>query len=260
MLSMCYTIRPDRCLVLPVRGQLIPPLIFLFNPSQERGFEMAKNRNWLPLAAILAALGGTGVGSAQAATCTVADPGNNFNPDASLTDSTLCGPGNLDPNDNSTNIDDVIPGSEDWGLVAKEDFGGGSSGVLGFVVDISSSDGGKTGTWSIELGSNSLATYDLALVMKDGSVDKTLTTWFWFIIDESAVNMDGCGTFDLCGTWSMYGEGGNQKAISHMDLFVTTTTGGPPPQEIPEPGALALMGVGLAGMWASGRRKRQGGK
>jgi PEP-CTERM motif len=41
------------------------------------------------------------------------------------------------------------------------------------------------------------------------------------------------------------------------ELILDVTTGGTPPPSVPEPASLALLGVGLTGMWAAGARARR---
>jgi PEP-CTERM motif len=65
---------------------------------------------------------------------------------------------------------------------------------------------------------------------------------------------DSTGLPVTTGTWfTPLNNGGNQTGLSHIDFYDTTGTPVPPSQ-VPAPGALVLLGTGLVGMAAAGRK------
>jgi hypothetical protein len=80
------------------------------------------------------------------------------------------------------------------------------------------------------------------LIVKDGTADP-----IWYIFDIST--WDGKETINLSGFWPDCGSPPTCKngAISHVDIVGK-------PQKIPEPGTLALLGIGLFGMGLARRR------
>lgn len=60
---------------------------------------------------------------------------------------------------------------------------------------------------------------------------------------------------DIMGTWELAGTGARLNGLSNLYLL-GVNDGSPPPNEIPEPTTLALVGLGLLGAGAA-RRRRQ---
>jgi hypothetical protein len=135
-------------------------------------------------------------------------------------------------------------------IIIKFNFNDGVPGAVeinsGLFPSISGSEfdldfdtpGGQTGMWTYTPGAG----------------DPGIT--FWVAKGGPSFNLftDSTGLPVTTGTWfTPLNNGGNQTGLSHIDFYDTTGTPVPPSQ-VPAPGALVLLGTGLVGMAAAGRK------
>lgn len=196
------------------------------------------------LAAILVGvvIGGVGlVNSVQAATCIAVSPFTN--PDATLTNSGPCGPGlTNDANDSQADVR-TATGDNAWTLV-------GSVGAPLFLTFT----GTQGGSWFI--AASAPDDTDFLIVIKDGAAPGGAgdsISWVWFDVDTSIPCANTA--FDYCGTWTMYGDGGTLKDISHMSLYSQPGDDRNGVVPVPEPATLGLLGAALLAFTLSRRRR-----
>ena len=167
------------------------------------------------------------------------------NPDANdieciVNGDTVNGQGTQNPNDDVWN-NGCVP-SGDFDELYKENVGDGFD--TGPYSDdyVTTFTGGDPNGFDIVFGegSNSIdcSVEGCYLLVKDGN-----NSPIWYLFDISTWN----GTETITGTGFWTGNGG----ISHVSIF-----GGEGTTDMPEPGTLALLGLGLFGMGVMRRRRR----
>ena len=137
-------------------------------------------------------------------------------------------------------------GFNDWLYAGKQNIGGVlEDGTEDIGLSITGD--GQSGTWSISMGA--FLTYsDIMFIFKDGAntdltgflLNGSYTSGGWdtpFVNPPFDVNAD--------------------RDVSHITAYVREGGGGTPPGQIPEPGVLGLLGIGLVGFGASVFRRRR---
>lgn len=201
-------------------------------------------------------------GGASAAICTATYTATTPDPAATLTNATSCGAGTLDANDNDARVRAAEPSAALWTQIDKDE--GAGSGATGVLRSTGTNPAGSSGSWGIDTAATAFNSF--LIVIKDGNAGSPtapVPTWYWFVIDKAA----GCtigsfsGSLTYCGTWTMYGEAGKIKDISHLSLYGATvaSSSGTPGTATPAPGSvsMALLGLALLGGSFVVRRRRE---
>ena len=119
---------------------------------------------------------------------------------------------------------------------------GSALDLVGIGPGVHSQDG-STGTFTIS--SNLWDSWsDIAIGFKFGTGNQPNS---WFVFQLNPLTTSGDWEFT-----NMFGKGGG---LSHIQLYGANAVN--PPTSVPEPGTLALLGIGMLGVGIARRRKRQ---
>lgn len=172
---------------------------------------------------------------------------------------------NSQENINTFDGGSLLFGGTNWGGELKDDGAPGTlNNVLGFNWTLSAGgdpNGGTSGIWTLTLtdaNTNDLITLPIFvdfLVVLKGS-----TSWAGYLFDDQQITKtSNQGTFQIVFYTTPGGNGQPQiPGLSHMSLYLREGSGDDlPPERIPEPSAVALLGVGLLGMGMARKGRRQ---
>lgn len=212
----------------------------------------------------LTALGATllvlGAGAANAAPCSVADvtfsstyPAGQQNADACS--NALDGVGNT-PNVAALNAL-WGPGFVEGVTLGDAGDGSATGGTVlgGFQFTLSNITATQDGEYLLSIQDMNGASepnlpfyLDFVLYLKGGNADTAA-----YLFDDTLVDAQGGGIWNV----TFLNNGGQVPALSNISVWVKEGTGPNPPEEIPEPGSIALLGLGLLGLLGAGRIRRR---
>lgn len=134
-----------------------------------------------------------------------------------------------------------------WGILTKSDSAAQTYLTIKFTLTAANTpDGGWTLAWEdTDTGTPLNYTFQLDLAFSL----KASTSYALYYFDDVNFGSNGntSGTYHV--SWKGNENAGANAGLSHLSLFARAASSDlpPPPQEIPEPSLLALLGVGLLG-------------
>jgi hypothetical protein len=146
------------------------------------------------------------------------------------------------------NINDLGWGTYSASNYLKDDQGGSvTQDFLGLRWTLAANNGSNNSVYTLTVQDLNLGaspnlpfTVDIVAFLKAG------TPGAFYFFDDAVIDTSNGGTFQIVWT----NNGGQNPGLSGLSLFV----GQSPVETVPEPGSLALLGIGLLGLAGFGRR------
>ena len=161
---------------------------------------------------------------------------------------------------------DAIWSGDPWQFLAKDDAPGSGTdtGTIDGVQFTLAADAGSSGNWTLSWVEISPPD-GLPITMDLVGVLKSQTAYAAYLFKNLTFDVDpasGTGTFTIA--FCVVGNCNNFPDLSHLSLYARIGDTPPPPPPpppptggVPEPGVLALFGVGLLGLGVTRRHRKQ---
>lgn len=194
---------------------------------------------------LLGALGAAGLALGLASAPASALSCGQFTADPATSCSSIPG----DANDSAADVNSLYPRDPKWGIIDKDDTLGGAPAPTApwmendfYLTDVAGGVfvPGTTNSGFFYISNALVAAYDEFVLVLKGGNDRV--RWAAFLLDVPKLSSGPDGWRH--GTWS------SRQGLSHATLY-----GVGDGQTVPEPGSLALLGLGLAGLGMARRRK-----
>ena len=137
-----------------------------------------------------------------------------------------------------------------WTFLVKDDGDVESENFMGVDFQLDADIGDKSGSWTLSWSGSGLPlTLDLVGTLGGGS---KLAAYLFEGVNFLNDPAQGTGSFEI----SFTNPGNANPELSNLNLFGRATDELRPPAEIPTPAPLALLGLGLVGMYLLRNRKQ----